>query len=91
MEVLKSDRTIECVYIANGNMEGSIKVIINIAREKGLVLKEVDRKKLDAMSNGTNHQGVIALVTPFKYCQIADMLNDAKEKGENPFIVVQMK
>ena len=88
MEVLKSDRTIECVYIANGNMEGSIKVIINIAREKGLVLKEVDRKKLDAMSNGTNHQGVIALVTPFKYCQIADMLNDAKEKGENPFIVV---
>ena len=88
MEVLKSDRTIECVYIANGNMEGSIKVIINIAREKGLVLKEVDRKKLDAMSNGTNHQGVIALVTPFKYCQIADMLNDAKEKGEDPFIVV---
>ena len=88
MEVLKSDRTIECIYIAKGNMEGSIKVIINIAREKGLVLKEVDRKKLDAMSNGTNHQGVIALVTPFKYCQIADMLNDAKEKGENPFIVV---
>ncbi|WP_291651583.1 23S rRNA (guanosine(2251)-2'-O)-methyltransferase RlmB [Clostridium sp.] len=88
MEVLKSDRTIECVYIANGNMEGSIKVIINIAREKGLVLKEVDRRKLDAMSNGTNHQGVIALVTPFKYCQIADMLKDAKEKGEDPFIVV---
>lgn len=88
MEVLKSDRTIECIYIAKGNMEGSIKVIINIAREKGLVLKEVDRKKLDAMSNGTNHQGVIALVTPFKYCQIADMLNAAKEKDEDPFIVI---
>ena len=88
MEVLKSDRTIESVYIANGNMEGSIKAIINIAREKGLVLKEVDRKKLDAMSGGTNHQGVIAQVTPYKYCEIADMLNLAKKKGQDPFIVI---
>ena len=88
MEVLKSDRTIESVYIANGNMEGSIKAIINIAREKGLVLKEVDRKKLDAMSGGTNHQGVIAQVTPYKYCEIADMLNFAKKKGQDPFIVI---
>ena len=88
MEVLKSDRTIESLYIANGNMEGSIKAIINIAREKGLVLKEVDRKKLDAMSGGTNHQGVIAQVTPYKYCEIADMLNLAKKKGQDPFIVI---
>lgn len=88
MEVLKSDRTIESVYITNGNMEGSIKAIINIAREKGLVLKEVDRKKLDAMSGGTNHQGVIAQVTPYKYCEIADMLNLAKKKGQDPFIVI---
>lgn len=88
MEVLKSDRTIESVYIANGNMEGSIKIIINIAREKGLVLKEVDRKKLDAMSGGTNHQGVIAQVTPYKYCEIPDMLNLAKKKGQDPFIVI---
>ncbi|MDV4152241.1 23S rRNA (guanosine(2251)-2'-O)-methyltransferase RlmB [Clostridium sp. AL.422] len=88
MEVLKSDRTIEALYIANGHMEGSIKAIINIAREKGLVLKEVDRKRLDIMSGGTNHQGVIAQVTPYKYCEIADMLNLAKKKGQDPFIVV---
>lgn len=88
MEVLKSDRTIESLYIANGHMEGSIKAIINIAREKGLVLKEVDRKKLDSMSGDTNHQGVIAQVTPFKYCEIADMINLAKKRGQDPFIVI---
>lgn len=88
IEVLKSDRTIECIYISSGNMEGSIRVIINLAKEKGLVIKEVDRKKLDSMSEGNNHQGVIALVTPFKYCQVADILNSAKEKSEEPFIVV---
>ncbi|WP_409193284.1 RNA methyltransferase substrate-binding domain-containing protein, partial [Clostridium perfringens] len=69
-------------------MEGSIKAIISAAREKSLVLKEVDRKKLDAMSGGGNHQGVIALVTPFKYCQIADMIKGAKEKEEDPFIAI---
>lgn len=88
MEVLKSDRTVECIYISSGNMEGSIRVIINLAKEKGLVLKEVDRKKLDSMSKGNNHQGVIALVTPFKYCQVADILNSAREKKEEPFIVI---
>ena len=88
MEVLKSDRTIEALYIANGNMEGSIKAIINIAKEKGLVIKEVDRKKLDFMSNGNNHQGVIAQVTAYKYYEVADMINYAKKKNQDPFIIV---
>lgn len=88
MEVLKSDRTVESLYISNGNMEGSIKAIINIAKDKGIVLKEVDRKKLDFMSGGTNHQGVIAQVTPYKYYEIVDMLNLAKKRNEDPFIVI---
>lgn len=88
MEVLKSDRTIESLYIANGHMEGSIKAIINIAREKGLVLKEVDRKKLDSMCGGINHQGVIAQVTPYKYYDIVDMLNLAKKRNQDPLIVI---
>ncbi|MGL5380186.1 23S rRNA (guanosine(2251)-2'-O)-methyltransferase RlmB [Clostridium sp.] len=88
MELLKTDRTIECLYIAKGDMEGSIKAILNSAREKGLVVKEVDRKKLDGMSEGVNHQGVIALVTPFVYCQVADILEKAKKKGQDPFVIV---
>ena len=46
MELLKGSRTIESIYIASGNIEGSIKAIINMAKEKKLVLKEVDRKNL---------------------------------------------
>lgn len=88
IELLKTDRTVECLYVANGNMEGSIKVIINMAREQKLVIKEVDRRKLDGMSGGLNHQGVIAQVTPFKYTEVADMLKYAREKNEAPFIVV---
>jgi 23S rRNA (guanosine2251-2'-O)-methyltransferase len=88
MELLKGSRTIESIYIASGNIEGSIKAIINMAKEKKLVLKEVDRKKLDTMSNGMNHQGVIAQVTPFVYSEVPDILKYAKEKNEDPFIVI---
>lgn len=88
IEVLKSDRTVECIYIANGSMEGSIKVIINIAKEKSLVIKEVDRKKLDGMSGGLNHQGVIAQVTPFVYSEISEIIEKAKAKNEDPFIII---
>lgn len=87
-EIVKSDRTIEALYIAKGDMEGSIKPIIAIAKEKKIVIKEVDRKKLDSMSGGLNHQGAIAVVTPFNYCEVSEILNYAKSKGEKPFIVI---
>lgn len=88
MEVVKGDRTIEALYISKGQMEGSINAIINLAKKKKLVIKEVDRKKLDAMSNGAVHQGIIAVVTPYKYCEVSDIIEYAKEKNEAPFIVI---
>lgn len=88
IEALKSDRTIECLYLANGDTEGSVKVILGLAKEKRIVIKEVDRKKLDSMCPEGTHQGVIAIVTPFKYSEVNDMLEFAKKKGEAPFIII---
>ncbi|WP_183279856.1 23S rRNA (guanosine(2251)-2'-O)-methyltransferase RlmB [Clostridium fungisolvens] len=88
IEALKSDTTIEQILIANGNMEGSINKIIAMAKDKKVVIKEVDRKKLDSISETGAHQGVIAIVTPFKYSEVADILKYAEEKGEKPFIVI---
>ncbi|KGN02716.1 RNA methyltransferase [Clostridium novyi A str. 4570] len=88
IEALRSDRTIEYVMVAKGNMSGSINKVLGIAKDKGIIIKEVDRKKLDSMSITGAHQGVMAIVTPFKYSQIEDIFNYAKEKGEEPFILV---
>lgn len=88
METLKSDRTIECLYITNGHKEGSINVIIKLAKEKKVVIKEVDKKKLDSLCGGIVHQGVIAKVTPYKYYEVEDILQTARDKGESPFIVI---
>ncbi|MDQ0149792.1 23S rRNA (guanosine(2251)-2'-O)-methyltransferase RlmB [Eubacterium multiforme] len=88
MEALKSNKTIEALYITNGPREGSINAIINLAKENRIVLKEVDKKKLDSMSDGAVHQGVIARITPYKYFEVKDILDDAKKKGEEPFIII---
>ena len=88
IEALKSDRTIECVYVSKGDLEGSIKVALGLAKDKGVVIKGADRRKLDTMCDGLNHQGIVARVTPFKYCEVNDILEDAKRKEQQPFIVI---
>lgn len=88
IEALKSDRTIECLYVSKGDLEGSIKVALGLAKDKGVVVKEADRRKLDTMCEGLNHQGIVAKVTPFKYCEVNDILEFAEKKEEKPFIVI---
>ena len=88
IEALKSDRTIEYILIAKGDMIGSISVVLALAKENGIVTKEVDRRKLDEMSQTSSHQGVIAVVTPYKYFQLDDIFKYAEEKGEKPFIII---
>lgn len=88
IEALKGDRTIEAIYVSNSKLEGSINAIIGMAKEQKILIKEVDKRKLDNMCNGETHQGVIAKVTPFKYSDISDIFDLAKQKGEEPFIVI---
>ncbi|AOR22384.1 23S rRNA (guanosine(2251)-2'-O)-methyltransferase RlmB [Clostridium taeniosporum] len=87
-EALKTDRTIETLYISNAKLEGSINSIISKAKEKKILIKEVDKRKLDSMCNNAVHQGVIARVTPYKYSEVSDILELAEKKGEQPFIVI---
>ncbi|MBU3111733.1 23S rRNA (guanosine(2251)-2'-O)-methyltransferase RlmB [Clostridium lacusfryxellense] len=88
IEALKSDRTVEYILIAKGDLVGSISVVLALAKEKGIVTKEVDRRKLDQMAQTSSHQGVIAVVTPYKYFDINDIFKCAEERGEKPFIII---
>jgi 23S rRNA (guanosine2251-2'-O)-methyltransferase len=73
---------------ANASIEGTLRVIAAKARERGIVVQEVTRFKLDELSETGHHQGVIALCPAVGYVEIADMLASAREKGEPPLIVV---
>ena len=71
-----------------GNVEGTIRRIVGIAKEKGVVVQEVVKQKLDEMSQTKNHQGVIAIVSEHEYADIEDIINSAESKGEKPFIII---
>lgn len=87
-ELLKSGKDINKLYVQKGERQGSINEIIKLAKEKRVVIVEVEKNKLDQMSEAGRHQGVIAIVPPFEYCDVDDILEDAKNKNENPFIII---
>lgn len=87
-EALKSGRAIDTLLIARGERNGSIGRIIAQCRDNGVVIKEVDRKKLDFMCNGATHQGVAAYAASHEYSTIEDVFALAQERNEKPFIII---
>ena len=88
IELLESGRDINKIFVSNGEKNGSINKILALAKEKRVVITEVNRKKLEEMATTDNHQGVIAIVPPFEYCDIDDILECAKNSQEDPFILI---
>lgn len=88
LELIKSGKDINKLYIQKGDRHGSINEIISRARENRIVIKEVEKNKLDEMCENQNHQGVVATVPPFEYSDVDDILDLAKQKHEKPFIII---
>ena len=88
MELLESGKNINKLYITKGDKYGSINKIIAIAKEKKVIIVEKERKQMDEMAQTDNYQGVIAVVPPFEYCEIEDILEYANEKEESPFVLI---
>lgn len=88
MELLKSGREIEKLYVQRGEREGSITKIFAEAKKRGIVITEVDKKRLDELAFGNAHQGVAAVASTVCYVTVEDMVNAARAKGEKPLIVV---
>ena len=88
IELLESGRDINKIFISNGEKNGSINKIIAMAKERKVIVTEVNKSKLEQMALSNNHQGVIAIVRPYEYCDIDDILECAKSRKEDPFIII---
>ena len=88
IELLESGRDINKIFISNGEKNGSINKIIAMAKERKVIVTEVNKSKLEQMALSNNHQGVIAIVPPYEYCDIDDILECAKSRKEDPFIII---
>ncbi len=85
-EALRTGRDIERLLVARGDLTGSARQIVAMARERHIIVQQVDRARLDAMSPG--HQGLIAVVSAYAYHTVEDMLSLARRRGEAPFLVI---
>ncbi len=85
-EAIKAGREIDKLLVSA--KEGSIKKIVAMAKERGIVVQEVVKSKLDELSDTGAHQGVIALVAAHSYAAVEDILKRAEDKGESPFIII---
>ena len=83
-EALKSGRTIDKVFVADGDTDRALQRLAAQAKEAGAVIVPVDRRKLDAMSTTRAHQGVIALVAAHDYYTIDDILEEAASRVRMP-------
>ncbi len=88
LELLESDKDINKIYITKGELKGSINKIIAIANEKKVIIVQKDKKQMDMMAQSENYQGVIAVVPPYEYSEVEDILELAKERNEDPFILI---
>ena len=88
IEALRAGRAIDKLYINKGEVDKTLGHIASTARDKGVVVVECDRRKLDFMSQTHAHQGVIALCAVRDYCTVDELFTVAEERGEPPFFVV---
>jgi len=88
LELLESGRDINKIYVSEGEKHGSINKIIAIAKERKIIVNEIGRNKLNQIAQTENNQGVIAIVPPFNYSDVDDILDEAKKREEKPFILI---
>lgn len=87
-EAIKSGREIDKIMVKKGEIEGSLRIIMKKARDRGIPVIEADRNKLDQIAEGGNHQGVIAYAAAHDYASIDDIFKNAENRSHPPFIVI---
>ena len=87
-EAFRSGKCVDKVYVLDGCQDGPILTIKREAKKAGSLIKYVDKQLLDNMSETGKHQGVIAVTAAYDYAEVSDILDIAKERNEDPFIIL---
>ena len=88
IELLRSDREVDRVFIRKGERDGSLSVVCALALEKGVPLLETDIRKLDSLAGGGVHQGVAAIAAETAYLSVQELLAQTEAAGELPFYLI---
>ena len=88
IEAFRSGRTIDKIFVLDGCQDGPVRTIVREAKKRGAILNFVGKERLSQLSQTGRHQGVIAYAAAYDYAEVEDMLELAKQRGEDPFLIL---
>ncbi len=88
LEAFRAGKTIDKLFILDGCKDGPIQTITREARKNDTIISYVSRERLEQLSETKKHQGVIAVAAAYKYAEVEDILQNAKDRGEAPFLIL---
>lgn len=88
LEAFRSGKSIDKLYVLDGCQDGPVRSIIREAKKHDTILQFVTKERLSQLSETGKHQGVIAMAAAYEYATVDDMLELAKSKGEDPFLIL---
>jgi len=88
LEAVNAGHEINKLLVLEGSKDKNLQKVINAARDKKILIQFVERKLMDKISEGENHQGVIAYVSPYHYFELEELIQLAKDKNEEPLLII---
>lgn len=88
LEAFRSGKPVDKLFVLDGCQDGPVRTIIREARKHDTIIQFVEKERLHQLSETGRHQGVIAYTASYEYAEVEDMLTLAKERGEDPFLVL---
>jgi 23S rRNA (guanosine2251-2'-O)-methyltransferase len=88
IEAFRAGKTIDKLFILDGSQDGAISTILREAKKAGTIINFVDKERLDRLSKTGHNQGVVAQAAAYEYAEVSDMLQAARDKGEEPFLFI---
>lgn len=88
LEAFRAGKPVDKLFVLDGCQDGPVRTIVREARKHDTLINFVDKERLSQLSETGRHQGVIAYVAAYEYAEVEDMLKLAKEKGEDPFLII---
>ena len=88
LEAFRSGKPVDTIYVLDGCQDGPVRTIVREARKHDTIIQFVEKERLAQLSETGRHQGVIAYAAAYEYSEVSDMLELARERGEDPFIIL---
>lgn len=88
LEAFRSGKPVDKLYVLDGCQDGPVRTIIREARKHDTLIQFVEKERLSQLSETGHHQGVIAFAAAYEYSEVSDMLELARKKGEDPFLIL---